>query len=420
VVLPARWFLVARDAFNGVELWRKPVSPWEWHLRGFRSGPPELSRALVADGDRVYAILGYGKPVVALDAASGKRLRTYERTGGAVEIVLHEGTLYVIVGERAPAEERPDTPPWARGVTPRAYQKRVLAIDAASGRTLWEKAGPDVAETMPLCLAVARDRVFLQNPEAVLCLASSSGDVLWSVPRPISTSRLGWSTPTLVVYEDVVLSADRVATERAEDGSTAVVWSPSSAGGNAPQGELIAFSADTGDRLWSAPCQEGYNSPVDVLVADGLVWSGQLVTAKQPGITVGRDPRTGEIRRERPPDSEFFTVGMGHHRCYRNHVPLPGAGPGRGGVRGREDRGCRGRSLGPGRVPVRGVAVQWAAVCAASLLRLLHRGQVPRLPGSRAGPRRGTGRAGRGRHVRATGQGAGLLHASRPDTALCR
>jgi hypothetical protein len=27
VLLPAQWFLVARDAFNGVELWRQPISP---------------------------------------------------------------------------------------------------------------------------------------------------------------------------------------------------------------------------------------------------------------------------------------------------------------------------------------------------------------------------------------------------------
>jgi outer membrane protein assembly factor BamB len=57
-----------------------------------------------------------------------------------------------------------------------------------------------------------------------------------------------------------------------------------------------------------------------VLVAGGLVWTGTLVRANEPGITAGRDPRTGEIKRERPPDSEFFVVGMGHHRCHRNRA----------------------------------------------------------------------------------------------------
>ena len=66
----AEWFLVARDAFNGVVLWKRPVGPWEGHLRPFRSGPPELSRRLVAVGDRVYVTLGYGQPL----AGSGRRL----------------------------------------------------------------------------------------------------------------------------------------------------------------------------------------------------------------------------------------------------------------------------------------------------------------------------------------------------------
>jgi len=40
VVLPARWWLVARDAFSGVLLWKRPIEPWEWHLRGFAAARP--------------------------------------------------------------------------------------------------------------------------------------------------------------------------------------------------------------------------------------------------------------------------------------------------------------------------------------------------------------------------------------------
>ncbi|MFH1923309.1 MAG: PQQ-binding-like beta-propeller repeat protein, partial [Planctomycetota bacterium] len=85
-------------------------------------------------------------------------------------------------------------------------------------------------------------------------------------------------------------------------------------------GELIAFSATTGQRLWSCPCRECFNAPVDVLVADGLVWTGELVVSGEPGITAGRDPKTGEIKRRRPADQAFFEVGMPHHRCHRNRA----------------------------------------------------------------------------------------------------
>lgn len=76
VALPSKWFLVARDAFNGVVLWKRPIGPWEGQLRGFRSGPAEIARRLVAIDDRVYVTLGYGKPVTALDAAKGETVRT--------------------------------------------------------------------------------------------------------------------------------------------------------------------------------------------------------------------------------------------------------------------------------------------------------------------------------------------------------
>ena len=57
-------------------MWKKPIGPWEGHLRGFRTGPPEIHRRLIAVSDRVYVTLGYGEPVSVLDGATGV-------TGGA-------------------------------------------------------------------------------------------------------------------------------------------------------------------------------------------------------------------------------------------------------------------------------------------------------------------------------------------------
>ena len=99
VALPAEWLLVARDAFNGVVLWKRPIELWEGHLRGFRSGPTELPRRLVAVNDRVYVTLGYGKPTVALDAATGKTVRTYDQTEGTLEILFNDGVLFLVVGD---------------------------------------------------------------------------------------------------------------------------------------------------------------------------------------------------------------------------------------------------------------------------------------------------------------------------------
>ncbi|UCF14900.1 MAG: PQQ-binding-like beta-propeller repeat protein [Phycisphaerales bacterium] len=97
-----------------------------------------------------------------------------------------------------------------------------------------------------------------------------------------------------------------------------IEWNFSSQGGVAPYGELIAFSARTGKELWRCKTRENYNAPPDVLVVDDLVWTGDLVRARDPGITLGRDVFTGEVKKERPQDKEFYTFGFGHHRCYRN------------------------------------------------------------------------------------------------------
>ena len=322
VALPAQWYLVARDAFNGVVLWKKPIGLWEGHLRGFRTGPPELPRRLVADGDRLYVTLGYGQPVSCLDGATGELIRAYPQSEETLEIVHRDGVLYLVAGEIDLAEVAR-----RRGQSPPPQGKRLLAIDARTGKTLWQKDDISTTELLPLTLSVDRGRVYFQNTSAVVCLDAATGQERWQTARPSSKSRWAWSTPTFVVHGDVVLSADRAAdssvgpgsdTNATTESSGEIQWVTSSAGGEAPRGELIAYSAEDGQELWRAECRETYNAPPDVFVINDLVWSGEVVRAKDPGVTVARDVHTGEIKMQRPRDQEFFSFGMGHHRCYRN------------------------------------------------------------------------------------------------------
>jgi hypothetical protein len=51
----------------------------------------------------------------------------------------------------------------------------------------------------------------------------------------------------------------------------------------------------------------------DLLVVDGLVWSGEIAGGDSSGVFTGYDPLTGEVKREFPPDIE---VNWFHHRCY--------------------------------------------------------------------------------------------------------
>ena len=54
-----QWRLMARDAFNGIPLWKRKIESWVTHLYNFRAGPVHMTRRLVSVGDRVYVTLGW-------------------------------------------------------------------------------------------------------------------------------------------------------------------------------------------------------------------------------------------------------------------------------------------------------------------------------------------------------------------------
>jgi len=319
LALPPKWRLVARDAFNGVVLWKKPVGPWEGHMRAFRSGPTELARRLVAVGDRLYVTLAYNKPVTVLDAATGEAVQTYADTKGAVEMI-HDGTvLYVVAGtidrqKYAESRRRGAPSPAPRG-------KRIVAIQADTGKVIWEKSDADTDELLPATLCVSGGRAYFQSPNHVVCLDDKSGQESWKAPRPVRIDRVAWSAPTLVVHDDVVLSADCAAptTEGRPTGEgVQIKWTVTARPkrNDASMGELIAFSTKDGRELWRCPTAQGYNAPADVLVADGLVWASYAPGRNTTDFTEGRDLHTGEVKRQLKTDAAFTETH--HHRCYRN------------------------------------------------------------------------------------------------------
>jgi len=321
-----RWRLVARDAFNGIKLWEREIFAWEYHLRDFRSGPADLARRLVAAGDRVYVTLGYGQPVTVLDAATGKTVLTCTDTEGTREILYYGDMLFLVLGKpqedwatakaKQIVSQTGYSPPFEK-YTPPAHEMNVMAINAVTGELIWENSELYTRELMPSTLAVSSGRIYFQNVDAVVCLDSATGKLKWKTPRPVHRCRLAWSTPTLVVYDGIVYSADRNAVQTQGE----ILWIPSGGyhdyiRGEDVKGELIAYNAKTGERLWSCPAYEGFNAPVDVMITDGLLWTGRYAWGNDPGITEARDPKTGEVRRERPSDQEFLPR-IGHARCHR-------------------------------------------------------------------------------------------------------
>ncbi|KPL19328.1 MAG: hypothetical protein AMJ75_12655 [Phycisphaerae bacterium SM1_79] len=302
--VPGKWSLVARDAFNGVLLWKQSISSWAWHRQKFRSGPVQLPRTLVAVKNCVYVPLGIDAPVKALDAATGEVIRIYQGTEGTEEVILNDSILLVVTG--SPAAEQAAIDPRLSEKLPFPNDKSIVAFQSDTGEELWKWSKPESANPVPLTLAAQNGRVFFAAGESVLCLDDDTGKELWrSSPTKLKQAnrkptadqkqkparkrksnlqrRLGWSVATLVVHDGVVFWADGRY--------------------------LLALSSETGKVLWSCPCQPGFRSPVDVFVAAGLVWLG-------PDFAEGRDPRTGEVKKSNPAIADLWTAGH-HHRCYR-------------------------------------------------------------------------------------------------------
>ncbi|QDT08455.1 PQQ-binding-like beta-propeller repeat protein [Planctomycetes bacterium K23_9] len=293
IQLPSKWKLIARDAFNGSVLWKRDIDEWQTHLWPLKSGPTQLSRRLVSDDRHVYVTLGFNAPLTALDASTGETVQTYEGSDATEEIITTGGKLFLVV--RKGKAELQDYVPLFGTVGDQARSREIfydeeprvlMAFDIESGRQLWAKK----TKVSPLTMAADGDNVFFHDGEKVVGVNQTTGKAVWqseSVTRRQSfTFNFG---PRLVVHDDVVLYS----------------------GGD---GKMKSFDAKSGEELWNSDFpNSGYQSPQDLMVMKGLVWLAPLTSGKDSGVYKGRDPRTGEVKKEFAPDVETYWF---HHRCY--------------------------------------------------------------------------------------------------------
>ena len=316
---PPQWRLIARDAFNGVLLWKRPIDTWVTHLYYFRTGPVQLPRRLVSLGDRVYVTLGLEAPVTALDAATGETLLTYKGSEKTEEIICPDDLLLAVIGDPGVAnreakdvygywelsvDREPDAP------------KALVAYKRSTGEVLWRKSAKGLGHLVPLSLCAAGGRAFFMDDQNLYCLDLETGREIWQAPCPTEGLFLGSYAPTVVVHHGVVLC---LTLKR-----------------------LAAFSVEHGEKLWEHKGFLGFASPGDVFAIDGLVWTIPMTAAiwsdtkrddqgrAITGIPIptdqflgnkgselwGIDARTGAVVKSFP-KKDFLTSGH-HHRCYRN------------------------------------------------------------------------------------------------------
>ncbi|TKJ39545.1 MAG: hypothetical protein CEE38_02140 [Planctomycetes bacterium B3_Pla] len=316
---PAKWKLIARDAFNGKLLWKRGIGSWMTHLNLFRSGPANLPRLLVSVGDYVYVTLGFGEPISMLDAATGRTVRTYKGSENTEELIFYKNILLAVIGD--PDIMNKEAPKiygyWQLSVDRKPdIEKYIVAYQVSTGDILWKKTEENLAYLTPLSLTAHNDRVFFLDNENLHCVNSKTGDHLWDAPMPTKGLFLRNYAPTVVAHDDVVLC---------------LTWN-----------KLRSFSIADGDTLWEHKGAIGFAAPGDLFVIDGLAWTIPMTSSIWSGNRLDKDgkPTTGipipkenfignggeEIwgidihtgRVERSFPRMELLPGGHHHRCYRN------------------------------------------------------------------------------------------------------
>lgn len=306
--LPGEFSLIARDAFNGIVLWRHGLAEWEPITRYIKDIAIQLQRRLVAVDNTVYCTPGLEAPLTAFDAATGKVLRTYKGTQRTQEFAYDMGVLYAVIGDRMNAAAynivKPDSgkgvnlggfDPHApfggtgfRGSYAQESQNKditvcsIVAIQAESGKEIWRI--DDIRNYTGCTLSIKGKNAAYQTGKGLFCVDARTGGKNWSVEKNVVS--LDGTEANVVVLSDTMVYA--------QDGKS-----------------LYAYSIQDGSEQWKAPIANNYEKSADLFLAGGALWTGG---SKQP---TSYDPESGEqlstIRQK-------MTGPMSHDRCYRNFI----------------------------------------------------------------------------------------------------
>ena len=336
-LLPAKWKLIARGAFNGVELWALDYPEWEQVTVYIKNYHAQMQRRLVAIGDTVYCTPGLTAPVTALDAATGKIAREYKGTERTQEFVFDEGRLYAVIGDRMSFDSykgaaaktatkkrrgkgskskedttESDSAPRKAGAglafggdgfpfsaynprTPNAENPTsiIVAVDARTGEEAWRSG--KIAKYTGCSMAVKGDRLVYQSASGVFCLDAGTGAENWAVKKSIAYGR-GNSPNSLVLTDEAVYS---------EEGR-----------------QISAYALADGSDYWgkSIPARKGYQASTDILIAANALWMcGVCNSAKGIAITkpTSYNLKTGDPIKTIP---QVLSKPMGHDRCFRNFI----------------------------------------------------------------------------------------------------
>lgn len=297
------WSLIARDAYNGIRLWRHELPSWGGVKGGKKVGPAQVNRRLVAVGNRVYAPLGDGAPVSMLNAATGEIIRVLDNTAKAEEFLVSEGIMVALVNAS-------DTADFWRRLN---RDMRIVAVRTDTGELLWKHEARTV---LPMTLTADGKQVVYHDGKAIQSLDLRTGSPRWTSPPTGQAIMLrgSWNPDSPGAQKSKIILAPQIA-------PTLIIYGDvvAFAGGR----QLNVVSADDGRELWRAPyAATNYSVPVDLFGFDGALWGPDtnmnLWRPTNDDVSFkAYDPLTGAVKKS---VSGKYDFPFQHHRCHQMKV----------------------------------------------------------------------------------------------------
>lgn len=262
--------LIARDAFNGKQLWKLPLKS------GFQP------MAFVATANHLYGVIKGSGPLVALDASTGETIKTYAGTSPA-KALLYKGLL--ILEEKA----------------------GIRAMDPKTGDQKWVFKRATMMRygyRMTTFVAGGGSVCFLSKKEEIVCLDALDGRKKWEVP--LSSRLPSWSGG----YKKTKVYANKKVMFCNYFKDVLIL------GG---RGGVFAISSKDGKPLWDRKYPIYYKRTfAEISCFDGLVW----LHIGSPKSWTGLDPQTGkELKTVKYPTfPKVSKKAFGKGRCYPDKV----------------------------------------------------------------------------------------------------
>jgi outer membrane protein assembly factor BamB/SAM-dependent methyltransferase len=291
------WVLIARDAFNGIVLWRRELPRWArgvWtatRKKDVAEPPPtglllgaygeqtgaqggrEAMETMVATSRHLFVPLAADEPLSMLDAATGEVLKAYDGTSPPQQVVLTGGLLLIGSGQQ------------------------IAAVAPETGLTKWQAAGKALAAE------AGRGYVLRAAGDKLACLDLQDGQTLWETAYAQAAQTLGVKKP----------AAGKVGFTGSLQVGAGIVLAPYRAG--LKNSETMVLDAATGRPLWVLAY---HDRPFGDGGGPFITEDGVIVLDSASGAVRTFDAKTGQPKNALDAPAIRFA---GHHpRCYESRL----------------------------------------------------------------------------------------------------